>query len=64
MTKKHAASRQKDRPVDEEVKRLLVEINQKVDYMKVDYIIEMLRDEELRYPYHRTFVASEKNRKK
>jgi hypothetical protein len=29
MTKKHAASRQKDRPVDEEVKRLLVEINRK-----------------------------------
>jgi len=37
--------------IENEVKELLQELNQ-----KVDYIIEMLREEDLRYPYHQSFV--------
>ena len=38
------------------VKELLLELNQ-----KVDYIIEILREEELRYPYHQSFLDTYQN---
>ena len=41
------------------VKELLLELNQ-----KVDYIIEILREEELRYPYHQSFLDTYQKQQK
>jgi hypothetical protein len=59
MTPKKSISEEKSGHSGDDLIHLLKEINQ-----KVDYVIKMLREEELRYPYHRTFVESEKNRKR
>jgi hypothetical protein len=59
MTTKKPVSEEISGRTEDDILRMLKEISQ-----KVDYVIKMLREEELRYPYHRTFVESEKNRKK
>ncbi len=56
MTTKNPVSEEKSARTSDEALRLLKEINQ-----KVDYVIKMLREEELRFPYHRTFVEAEQS---
>ncbi len=58
MTTKDIGSELKKGIRENDVKELLQELNQ-----KVDYIIEILREEELRYPYHQSFLDTfQKNR--
>ncbi len=45
--------------IENEVKELLQELNQ-----KVDYIIEMLREDDLRYPYHQSFLDTYQKQQK
>ena len=56
MTTKNPVADEKSARNGDEAIRLLKEINQ-----KVDYVIKMLREEELRFPYHRTFVETEQS---
>ena len=56
MTTKDICSELKKGIRENDVKELLRELNQ-----KVDYIIEMLREEELRYPYHQSFLDTYQN---
>jgi len=51
MTNKSIDSEKRSGMEEKEVKELLQELNQ-----KVDHIIEMLREEELRYPHHQYFL--------
>jgi len=51
MTTKHIGSEERSDIKENEVNELLQQLNQ-----KVDYIIEILREEELRYPYHQSYV--------
>ncbi len=51
MTTKDIGSGERSGMIENEVKELLQQLNQ-----KVDYIVEMLREEELRYPYHQSFL--------
>ncbi len=51
MTTKDIGSGERSGVRENGVKELLLELNQ-----KVDYIIEILREEELRYPYHQSFL--------
>jgi len=53
MTTRNRVSEEKSGRPGDEVIRLLKEISQ-----KVDYVIKILREEELCYPYHRTFVET------
>ncbi len=59
MTTKDIGSGKRSGIIENEVKELLQELNQ-----KVDYIIEMLREEELRYPYHQSFLDSYQKQQK
>lgn len=56
MTTKDISSEARKGIRENDVKELLRELNQ-----KVDYIIEMLREEELRYPYHQSFLDTYQN---
>ena len=51
MTTKDIGSEVRKGTTENKAIQLLQELNQ-----KVDYIIEMLREEELRYPYHQSFL--------
>ena len=51
MTTKHIESVERKGVRENEVKALLLELNQ-----KVDYLIEMIREDELSYPYHQSFL--------
>ena len=51
MTTTNPVSEEKSGRTGDEAMLLLKEISQ-----KVDYVITMLREEELRFPYHRTFM--------
>jgi len=59
MTTKDIGSGERSGILENEVKELLQELNQ-----KVDYIIEMLREEELRYPYHQSFLDTYQKQQK
>jgi hypothetical protein len=56
MTAKDTGWKAKMELTQNESKLLLQELNQ-----KVDYIIEMLREEELCYPYHQLFTEYQAN---
>ncbi len=56
MTTKDIGSEERSGIIENDVKELLLELNQ-----KVDYIIEILREEELRYPYHQSFLDTSQN---
>lgn len=56
MTTKDIGSELKKGIRENDVNELLQELNQ-----KVDYIIEILREEELRYPYHQSFLDTYQN---
>ncbi len=51
MTPKNIDLEQRSDITRQEVRELLQELNQ-----KIDYIIEILREEGLRYPHHQTFL--------
>jgi len=59
MTTKDIGSGVKKGIRENDVKELLQELN-----LKVDYIIEMLREEELRYPYHQSFLDTYQKQQK
>ena len=59
MTNKHIGSEARNGLEENEVRELLQELNQ-----KVDYIIEILREEELRYPYHQSFLDTYQKKQK
>jgi len=59
MTTKDIGSGERSGMIENEVKELLQQLNQ-----KVDYIIEMLREEELRYPYHQSFLDTYQKQQK
>jgi hypothetical protein len=54
MTTTNPSSEEKSGRSGDEAMRLLKEISR-----KVDYVITMLREEELRFPYHSTFMETE-----
>ena len=51
MTTKHIGSEKRSSITENEVQALLLELNK-----KVDYLIELIREDELRYPYHQSFL--------
>jgi len=59
MTTKDIGSEERSGIRENEVNELLLELNQ-----KVDYIIEILREEELRYPYHQSFLDNYQKQQK
>ena len=59
MTTKDIGSGERGGIMENDVRELLQELNQ-----KVDYIIEMLREEELRYPYHQSFLDTYQKQQK
>ncbi len=59
MTTKHIGSEKRNGIEEIEVNELLQQLNQ-----KVDYIIEILREEELRYPYHQSYVDTYQKQQK
>ena len=59
MTTKDIGSEERSGIRENDVKELLQELNQ-----KVDYIIEILREEELRYPYHQSFLDTYQKQQK
>jgi len=59
MTTKDIGSEVRNGIMENGVKELLLELNQ-----KVDYIIEILREEELRYPYHQSFLDTYQKQQK
>ena len=56
MTTKDIGSEVRKGIRENDLKELLRELNQ-----KVDYIIEILREEELRYPYNQSFLDTYQN---
>ncbi len=59
MTTKGIGSEVRKGIRENDVKELLQELNQ-----KVDYIIEILREEELRYPHHQSFLDTYQKQQK
>ena len=59
MTTKDIGSEVRKGTTENKAIQLLQELNQ-----KVDYIIEMLREEELRYPYHQSFLDTYQKQQK
>jgi len=59
MTTKDIGSEVRKGIRENDVRELLLELNQ-----KVDYIIEILREEELRYPYHQSFLDTYQKQQK
>ncbi len=59
MTTKDIGSGKRSGVRENGVKELLLELNQ-----KVDYIIEILREEDLRYPYHQSFLDTYQKQQK
>ena len=59
MTTKDIGSGKRRGVRENDVRELLQELNQ-----KVDYIIEKLREEELRYPYHQSFLDTYQKQQK
>ena len=53
--KNHRDSRYSEKQIEanNEIRHLLVEMSQ-----KLDYVIELLRDEELRYPHHAKYLET------
>jgi len=57
MTRKTLDSKNNNEIVEQRIRDILKEINQ-----KLDYLIKLIREEELRYPFHQAFIESYRNK--